>query len=171
MSKPVIAFAILAILAGALFSEGILVVDVRETGSGGHHVLVPVPLILAWPAAALVPEKESRIECPQLAEHRDAALQVVRELSAAPDGELVRVEERDETVVIRKVKGLFEVRVNNGHEKVLVRIPAKAVEEVLESYDGKAFRVKDIARALRHLPRGDVVQVASGKERVQIEVW
>ncbi len=171
MSKAAVVFAILAILTAALFSEGILVVDVRETGAGGHRVLVPFPLILARPAAALVPEKKSRIACPQLAEHREAALQVLRELATAPDAELVRVEERDETVVIRKVKGLFEVRVNDDGERVLVRVPLKAVEEALESYDGEAFRVKDLARVLRHLPRGDVVQVSARKERVRIEVW
>jgi len=171
MSKTAIAFTVLAILAAALFSEGILVVDVRESGSGGHHVLVPFPLILARPLAALIPEKKSRIECPELAEHREAALQIVRELEAAPDTELVRVEQPVETVVIRKVNGLFEVRVTGGDERVLVRVPPKAVEEVIESFDGKAFRARDLALALRHLPRGEVVQVSSRTEKVQIKVW
>jgi hypothetical protein len=163
----VVLVALIAVTAGG----GILVVNVEKDGPDGHHWIIPVPLILAWPVAALCPADKGRIQCPRLAEYRDVALYVVRDLAAAPDADLVRVEDEGEKVLIRKVNGQFEIHVDEKAEQVLVRFPVAAVEEVLARYDGQAFHLKDLLHASRYLPRGDVVQVASTKERVRITIW
>ena len=163
-----IGLALVTGLAATVVGNGILVVNVEQDGS---HVVVPVPLVLARPVAAVLPAAQSRIPCPELGPYRDLALRAVRELAAADDAELVRVEEPAQTVSIRKERGQFEVRVDERAQQVLVRIPAAAVEEILAGYDGEAFRAVDLAAATRHLTRGDVVRVVNGNERVRISVW
>ena len=91
--------------------------------------------------------------------------------ATAPDADFVRVEEPGETVLIRKANGRFEIHVDKSAEQVFVRLPAAAIEEVLASYDGEAFHLKDLVSALRHLPRGDVVRVVSREQRVRITSW
>src|SRR5512134_1208780 len=86
-------------------SLGIVVVDVREGGPDGSRIVVPVPLVFAQAALAIAPmaAPDDKLRLPhEAAEHMGLAREVVEALAAAPDGELVRVEERGEQVVVTK---------------------------------------------------------------------
>ena len=105
MTKLAIVLGVPIALLATVASLGIVVVDVREGGPGGSHVVVPVPLVLAQTAVALAPAfaPEDKMRVPDEAlEHMGLAREVIEALAAAPDGELVRVEERNELVVIAK---------------------------------------------------------------------
>ena len=45
----------------AVVAPGILMLDVKEGGAHGHHLMLPVPLLMAHVAAALVPAERTRI--------------------------------------------------------------------------------------------------------------
>lgn len=125
--------AVLAAIPLALFAlvgaTGVLVVDVRESGPDGHHFIVPVPLLLAQAAAGLAPHAGREVDLPQLSEYLPMAQAAIEGLSGAPDGELVRVEERDEIVLITKVGSTLQVRVNGRNEEVSVNVPLSMAAE------------------------------------------
>jgi hypothetical protein len=168
------------LLAGALalplflgllvYATGLAIVDVRE-GRDGTRLVIPVPLALANTALLFVEPKHQRIECPEFAEHRDAALRLARELQRAPDARFVEVEGPHERVTIDKSADLLIIEVHDGDEDVLVRAPIPAIEELLERYDGRSFQASDVLAALRKSPPGECVRVDDGDDHVRVWIW
>ena len=117
MVKLLAVLSVPATLVAAVASLGVAVVDVREGGPDGHHIVVPVPLALVQTAMAFVPEEKVRVKVDHAAKHLPLAREVLEALAAGPDGELVRVEEPGEQVVITKVGDTLRVHV---HQKVYV---------------------------------------------------
>ena len=120
MLKLAVILGVPIALMATVASLGVVVVDVREGGPDGHRIVVPVPLVLAQAAVALAPvaapDKAMRIP-EDAAEHMGLAREVVEALAEAPDGEFVRVEERDETVVISKEGRTLKVRVTVASQR------------------------------------------------------
>jgi hypothetical protein len=159
------------LLVGVAASSSCLVVDVKESGPDGLHIVVPVPLALAHAALAFVPEEHSRVPCPEVAEYLPAAERVVAELIDTPDSELVRVEDEDELVIISKVDHNLEVEVYGRNEEVSVTLPLTAVEEILASFDGERFEAAEVVAALRGISRTDLLHVRDGEDEVKIWIW
>src|SRR6266699_1136547 len=107
----------------AVASLGLEVVDVREGGPDGHHIVVPVPLALAQTALAFAPEERLRVKLDRVAQHLPLAREVLQALAAGPDGELVRVEEPGEQVVVTKVGDTLRVRVHDRNDDVTANVP------------------------------------------------
>jgi hypothetical protein len=166
-----ILFLPFALVAGILASSSYVVVDIEEKGPDGIHLVVPVPLALAQAALSFVPDRETRIPCPELAEYLPVAKGVIEELTALPDSELVRVEEGEELVLISKVGENLEVEVHDHGEDVVVSLPLPVVVEILESYDGESFAAADVVSALTGISRSDLVQVRSDNETVKVWIW
>lgn len=166
-----ILFLPFALIAGILASSSYLVVDIEEKGPDGIHLIIPVPLALARVALRFVPDHETRIPCPELAEYLPAAKRVIEELTAAPDSELVRLEEGEELVLISKVGENLEVEVHERDEDVVVSLPLPVVVEILESYDGESFAAADVLSALTGISRSDLVHVRSDNEAVRVWIW
>ena len=86
------------------------------------------------------------------------------------DGEFVRVEEGDETVVsVHKKNDTLFVVVEEDHEKVQIQIPIQVAKAMLEG-DGEAL---DIAAALEELGKGggtELVTVDDGESTVRVWV-
>ena len=80
--------------------------------------VVPVPLVVARTALALVPQAPRRIPCPGVEPYLPAIRAVVAELDRAADGELVRVEERDRLVSVRKESEAIRIEVRDGSDDV-----------------------------------------------------
>jgi hypothetical protein len=134
--------------------------------------VVPVPLILAHAASAFVPPQHARIDLPHEAEqYLPVAQKVIQALAEAPDGELVKVEAPDEQVSITKREGFLEVKVHGHNEDVDVRVPLAMATDLLRDAGGHSLRVSDAVGALRHLPKGKLVDVRDGHDHVQISVW
>jgi hypothetical protein len=162
------------LLVGVMASSSCLVVDVKEGGPDGMHIVVPVPLFLAQIALSFVPEEHTRIPIDdrEAMEYIPMAEALVAELEKIPDSELVRVEENDELVVVSKVGDVLEVEVYEGErEHVVVNMPISAVQEILASFDGETFEASEAVAALRGISRTDLVHVRDGDEEVKVWIW
>jgi hypothetical protein len=171
MTKLAVILGVPIALLAMVASLGVMVVDVRE--GDGSRIVVPVPLVLAQAAVAVapafVPEKEMRVPEEAL-EHIGLAREVLEALADAPDCELVRVESRDEQVVIAKEGRSLRVRVSGRRENVNVNVPLHLALEALPDERGH-IRGAALAGALAGLRFTDLVDVQDGKDHVRIYVW
>jgi hypothetical protein len=171
MTKLAVILGVPIALLATVASLGVMVVDVRE--GDGSRIVVPVPLVLAQAAVAVapafVPEKEMRIPEEAL-EHMGLAREVLEAIAEAPDFELVRVESRDEQVVITKEGRSLRVRVSGKKENVNVNVPLHVALEALPDERGH-IRGAALAAALGGLRFTDLVDVQDGKDHVRIYVW
>ena len=173
MLKLAIILGVPIAMLATVASLGVVVVDVREGGPDGSRIIVPVPLVFAQAALALAPiaAPADKLRLPhEAAEHMGLAREVIEALAAAPDGELVRVEERDEQVVITKVGATLQVRVTGKGENVSVNVPLHLALEALPGPDGR-IRTAALAGALSSLRFTDLVDVRDGKDHVRVWVW
>jgi hypothetical protein len=166
--------AILALplaLLSVVASSSCLVVDVKEGGPDGMHIVVPVPLALAQLAVAFVPPEHKRVSCPEAEEFLPMAERIIEELQDMEDVELVRVEDDHELVVVSKIGENLEVEVYGRDEEVNVSLPLYVVEDILASFDGETFEASEAIAALRGVSNTDLVHVRDGDEEVKIWVW
>lgn len=170
MKKLFGAAALSAVLvAGWIAWSGVMVVDVHE--ADGHRVVVPVPLAFARPALALAPDEAKRLEVREVEPYLPYARRIVDALRDAPDGLLLELVDGDEHVRIWKEGKTLRVRVVEGDETdVAATIPLDSAEEVLRAYDagGRYFRTSGLLAALRAAPRGELVNVTDGGDRIRI---
>ena len=173
MTKLAVILGIPIALLATVASLGIVVVDVREGGPDPHRIVVPVPLVFAQAALAVAPAvaPQDKLRIPEEAlEHMGLAREVLEALAAAPDCELVRVEERDEQVVITKEGRSLRVRVTGKKENVSVNVPLHLAMQALPDKDGH-IQTAALAGALGTLRFTDLVDVQDGKDHVRIYVW
>jgi hypothetical protein len=174
MTKLAILLGVPIALLATVASLGVVVVDVREGGPDGSRIVVPVPLVLAQAALAVAPAvapaHELRIPDHEALEHIGLAREVIEALAAAPDGELVRVEERDERVLVVKEGRSLRVRVSGPREDVSVNVPLHLALEALPGRDGR-IRTAALAGALGGVRFTDLVDVRDGDDHVRVYVW
>lgn len=171
MIKVAAILALPLVLLSVVSSSSCLVVDVKEGGPDGMHIVVPVPLALAQLAVAFVPSEHTRVSCPEAAEYLPMAQRIIEELQDMEDVELVRVEDGHELVVVSKIGENLEVEVFGNDEEVNVLLPLYAVEDILASFDGETFEASEAIAALRSVSNTDLVHVRDGDEEVKIWVW
>ncbi|MGE0453963.1 MAG: hypothetical protein AB7O37_11430 [Vicinamibacteria bacterium] len=160
-------------VGGVVAATGVAVVDVRESGPGGTRIVVPVPLVLAQVAAGFVPQHKARLEMGEAAKHLPIARKVLTALAEIEDAELVRVEEADERVLVRKVGSLIKVHVEDRHgEQVDVSLPIDVLLEALPDDSGR-MSFGDAIGALRRNARfTELVEVHSRNgEHVRVSIW
>lgn len=157
-------------LGAAVAGTGIVVVDVQELGKGGHHIVIPVPLALVRAAAAFVPPQNAGEGWSAAAPHLAAARDVLQALAEAPDGELVRVDEADEQVVVSKEGSILRVRVHGKDEDVTVCVPLTLALEALPAEDG-SISPAALAGALGSARFTDLVDVRTASEHVKVTVY
>ncbi len=170
-TKLVVAFLVVpALFITLLLSADYAIVDVREGGPDGMHIIVPVPLSLARLALNFAPAEAKYVQVPEIAEYLPYAERIVEELRKAPDGVLVSVEERDASVLVEKVGETLEVHVEDGDTVVDVTVPLDAVLDVLRAYDGEGFDTRDLIRAIGRA-HGNLVHVRDGDREIKIRIW
>jgi hypothetical protein len=167
--KAILIAALATPLALAAMAKYVIV-DVRDGGPEGTRVIVPVPIVLAQIAAKFAPQEVRHLREPKLAEHMPLLRVVARELQHMGDAELVRVEEKDETVSILKSGGNLVIEVAGPGEQVHVSFPVAALEQILENSDGDCLHPAAVLGALREIS-GDLVHVVNGDDEVRISVW
>ena len=177
MNRTLLA-AFLALPSGALPLQALqaqtpwIHVEVDENDADASHVKVNLPLSVVEIALEAAPDKiveEGRIHI-----HSDKDLDVEDlrrmwiELRSAPESELVSVEEKDQTVSIRREKDQILVEVDDREkgDKVHVQVPVGVVDALL-SGEGKELNLKAAISELKGL-RGDVVRVDADDARVRI---
>jgi hypothetical protein len=162
--------AAMPVAAGAtVAATGVAWVDVREGGPNGTHIVVPVPLLAAEVASAFAPIPDLRSEMGEAREHLGAARKILDALRDSPDGELVRVEEKDETVVIAKEGDTLRVHVSGRNEDVTVNVPLESAAQVIRP-DGRIDPAAAI-RGLRHARFQTLVEVRDGDDHIKISLW
>ncbi len=170
-TKLVVAFLVVpALFITLLLSADYAIVDLRKGGPDGMHIIVPVPLSLARLALNFAPAEAKYVQVPEIAEYLPYAERIVEELRKAPDGVLVSVEERDESVLVEKVGETLEVHVHDGDSVVDVTVPLEAVLDVLRAYDGEGFDTRDLIRAIGRA-HGNIVHIRDGEHEVKIRIW
>jgi hypothetical protein len=174
MTKLAVVLGVPVALMATVASLGVVVVDVREGGPNGHRIVVPFPLVFAQAALAvapaLAPEDKLRIPDSEALEHMGLAREVLEALAAGPDGELVRVEERDELVVVAKEGRFLRVRVSGKKENVSVNVPLRLALQALPGRDGR-IRTAALAGSLGGVRFTDLVEVQDGNDHVRVWVW
>ncbi len=164
-------------LAGSVALSGptTLVVDVREGGAEGMHLVIPVPLLAARAAAALVSEDKARIPVAELQRAQPGARALLAELRRLPDVELVRVQQQRGGGLVRIAKrgDALEVRVRQPSENVKVRakLPLAVVEELLRRAEDGDLDPGDVVAAFGKAPHGTFVEVEDGEDRVKVRLW
>jgi hypothetical protein len=170
MVKLLAILSVPAALAAGVASLGIVVVDVREGGPAGTHIVVPVPLVLAQAALAFVPEEKVRVKLERAEKFLPLAREVLDAIAQGPDGELVRVEEPGEEVVITKDGDTLHVRVQDKDDDVTVNVPLQLAMAAVPDAHGR-IRLADLAGALGSTRFTDLVDVHSGGDHVKVSVW
>lgn len=174
MVKLAAVLAVPVAFLATVASLGVMVVDVQEGGPDGHRIVVPVPLVLAQAAVAVAPaiaEKELRIPDNDVLEHIGLARGVLEAIAAGPDGELVRVEERDEQVLVIKEGNALRIRVHGRKgEDVAVRVPLDVVLNALPGDDGRISALA-LAGSMSMVRFTDLVDVREGDSHVRVWVW
>jgi len=170
MVKLLAILSVPAALVAGVASLGIVVVDVREGGPAGTHIVVPVPLVLAQAALAFVPEEKVRVKLERAEKFLPLAREVLDAIAQGPDGELVRVEEPGEEVVITKDGDTLHVRVQDKDDDVTVNVPLQLAMAAVPDAHG-CIRLADLAGALGSIRFTDLVDVHSGGDHVKVSVW
>jgi hypothetical protein len=173
MLKMILAGAVAVPMAGAgvVAATGVAWVDVREGGRDGHRIVVPVPLALAQTAAAFVPPAAQRVQLGEARRYLPLAREALQALADGPDGELVRVEDKDERVLIEKTGRILRIQVESRDEQVRVNLPVEAALEAI-SEDGTLSPARAIG-ALRRQARFTKLVEVQGRdgEQVKISLW
>ena len=165
------------LMGGLLLSSPWVLVEVKETQPDGVHVFVPAPVGLAHLAVPFLPENKIPLDIPLEAEDREAVsrmlLASLDELERLEDFHFVRVESRDETVLIRKEDAFVTVKVDNDEEDVFVRAPIASARRLVSQYDAgrNALTFGDVLLAADEIPSGKLVDVQAPDARVQVWVW
>lgn len=158
-----------------LFTAGLasmdwMVVDVKEGGPSGHRIVLPVPMALARAAVSLAPQPQVAGAPAELREAAPAAQAALAALAEAPDFELVRVEQRDQVVSIRKEGEKLRIEVDSDRERVRVNVPLGAARTVLDGAASGHVRTAALLDAISDA-EGDLVEVESGQDHVRIWMW
>ena len=158
-------------LLALVAATGVLVVDVREGGPAGHHFVVPVPLALAEVASAFVPPDKAHVDLGDARQYLPAADDVLKALAETPDGELVRVDQRDEKVRIAKVGPDLVIAVTSPGEDVSVTVPISLARTVLGDLEDGQVTPRSLVAALREARMTTLADVRQGEQHVRVTVW
>jgi hypothetical protein len=97
---------------------------------------------------------------------------ILRGVREAPEGDYVRVSERDAEVLVRKRAGVVTVEVNergDRGERVLVTLPEPLLDAFVVDEDDR-LDLRAFLAALGRSPAGDVLQIESADANVRIWV-
>jgi hypothetical protein len=174
--KIAAAVAAVPLAGGAMVAAtGVAMVDVRESGPRGHHIMVPVPLLAAEVAARFVPPRVLNHQLDRQLEHArpylGAAQEMLEAVADGPDALLVEVEHRDEHVRISKAGDVLQIRVTGSHEEVSVDVPFAVAREALRQAQQGQISAGDLLAVLRRARFTKLVEVHDRGERVRITLW
>jgi hypothetical protein len=158
-------------LLGVFVGTGIVLVDVQESGPHGHHIMVPVPIVLAQAAAAFVPAHKAHVDLGEARQYLPGVEKLVDALAEAPDGEYVRVEERDQLVVVRKVGDHLDVRVEGRNENVRATVPLPLARDVVHQLQSGSLRPAALVGSLHKARFTQLADVRDGDTHVSVRVF
>ncbi len=148
-------------------------IEVDENEADRSHVKVNLPLSVVQIALEAAPEKivdHGRIHMHHINQDLDVEdlRRMWNELRSAPDSELVAIQQKEETVSIRRQRDqiLIEVDDRKDRDTVHIQVPVTVVD-ALFSGEGQELNLKEAISELKSL-RGDIVRVDDGETKVRI---
>ncbi|RPJ86541.1 MAG: hypothetical protein EHM18_05700 [Acidobacteria bacterium] len=124
-------------LATVLYQTGIVYVEVEEKRPDGHHLYIPVPVILAHVAVACVPDEELKDVRAEMAPRKELIVAACDAISDCPDGAFVEYKNGDEEhVTVTKRGNYLLVDVDSKCEKVKVKVPISSVRNLVTQVAG-----------------------------------
>jgi hypothetical protein len=131
--------ATVAVAGVYTFHDGIVRVDVDEFRSGGKHVHVWAPAVVAPMALHFVPLNHIEDASQKIGPLMPTLRVLIKELKKYPDAEFVNVQDHRDHVRVAVHNGKVLVDVDGSGEKVHVACPLAAIEDaagVLASRSG-----------------------------------
>ncbi len=130
---PIVVGLVLTLsVAGALsaaIETGTILVQVQSPNH--HRVSIRVPTLFVQIGAAAIPDAVFEDVSAEFDEWGPGLLELLDDLAARPDFEIVRIESRDEDVSIQKRGPNVEIRVESPNERVRVRLPIGVARNVI----------------------------------------
>jgi hypothetical protein len=156
------------LLATYAIQAGIAIVDVNTPDL---RLWIPVPIVLGHVAGEFVdlPLHQER-DFRELLEYKEVAAQLLRQLKDIPDADLVEIQRANEQVRIFKQADAIWVKVINPNGKIQVRVPLKAVENLVAVLESPNATVGDLISCLEWQRSGDLVHIENGKEKIRISI-
>ena len=162
--------AAVAVVLLLLASLHFVVVRVHERGPDGMKIWLPLPIELAQAALWFVPDYEEHFDIAQIEQYRPLAQTLLEGLEDVDEVELVRVNEGDHTVVIRKADADIVINVQTDREDVKVRLAMRTLQGFVDSFDEGRFDVAGALSALKH-SSGLMVHVDEPNTEVSLTIW
>ena len=122
----------IVVAAGLLCSEGLLRVDVRESGPEAHHIFIVAPAVIAPIGIRFVPSAKLQDAAQQIRPWMPAIRAGIASLREENDMTLVDVSDAEEHVSVRKEGGSIVVDVKDANENVHVSAPLRAISSTVE---------------------------------------
>lgn len=173
-------FTLLAVALSCAFATALAAqtpwihVEVEELGDEENHVKVNLPLAVVQIAAEAAPGKvlsNGRLDLGHLDE--DIEIEDIRRmwqaLADTGDGDIVSIENRNQTVRIRREgeQVIIDVTEVENSSEILIRVPVAVVDALL-SGDGDELDVRAALEELRDSQPGEIVTVDDEETRVRI---
>lgn len=164
--------AAVAVVLLLLASLHFVIVRVHERGPDGMKIWLPLPIELAQAALWFVPDYEKHFDTDtaQIKRFRPLAQALLEGLEEVDEVEFVRVNEEDQTVVIRKAGADIEINVQTDREEVKVRLAMRTLQGLVDSFDEGRFDAAGALSALKH-SSGPMVRVDGLKTEVSLTIW
>lgn len=161
-----------AVVLLLLASLHFVVVRVHQHRPGGMKIWLPLPIELAQVALWFVPDNEKRFDTgtAQIERLCPLAQALLEGLEEVEEVELVRVNDGDHTVVIRKSGADIEINVQTDREEVKVRLAMRTLQGLVDSFDEGRFDAAGALSALKH-SSGPMVHVDGLKTEVSLTIW
>ena len=120
------------LVAGTIAATGLVTVNVHDK-TDGTHIYLPVPAVALYLGMDLLPLVMDDSDLAEM--RRDVGdwgpfmAATLRGLADCPDGVLVDIRDREETVRIVKEGRSFEIRIRNHNESVDISVPARMLSK------------------------------------------
>ncbi|MDE0167107.1 MAG: hypothetical protein OXL36_18570 [Bryobacterales bacterium] len=164
--------AAVAVVLLLLASLHFVVVRVHERGPDGMKIWLPLPIELAQAALWFVPDYEKHFDTDtvQIERFSPLAQALLEALEEIDKVELVRVNEGDQTVVVRKAGADIEINVRTDRKEVKVRLAMRTLQGLVDSFDEGRFDAAGAMSALKY-SSGLVVHVDEPDTEVSLTIW
>jgi hypothetical protein len=120
-----------------LVQDGFVHVSVDENYSGGTHLHLIVPAMIAPIAAACIPERHLHGAREQVQAYLPAIRTAAFELNKLPDAVLVDVHDNQQHVRVSKAGGGLKIEVQSPDEHVDVWVPLRAAYDTASSLESR----------------------------------
>jgi hypothetical protein len=130
--------ATMAVAGAYVFHEGVIRVDVDESGKNGSHVHVWVPATVVPMALSVVPSKHIEKAARQAREFLPVLRELSKELEKYPNADLVDVRDANQHVRVSVHDGKVYVDAVSKEQDIHVSVPAETIGDVADRLEARA---------------------------------